>query len=261
MTEIVCPECRRRALLVADGDVTFGDGDFSHCNVDGSLYVHGVSPAEFSDSDRVDAVQRAADHLGEPLGVQEYNEWARGSDCEPSKNSLRYGETSRFESWSGVCRAAGVAPKRSRQSWDSESVRETLRRVGRNAGTDFGLVEYRQHRGENTHLPASSTIQNHLDSWEDARAAMRDGVRGEIRETQAVLEDAGLPPRRAEIASHVIVRPERYTEIAKDLGIAKDTVGSQVSRYREARQSDKMIRKKTPPIGRERGRRSDPGPE
>lgn len=259
MTEIICPECQRRALLVADGDVAFGNGEFSYCSTEGSVYVHGASPAEFTDSGRTDAVQRAADHLGEPLGVQEYNEWARGSDCEPSKNSLRYGEASRFESWSGVCRAAGVIPKRSRQSWDDESIREALVRIGRKAGRDFGLVEYRQCRDEKTHLPASSTVQKHMESWEDARDAMQDGVRNEIRETQKRLEGAGLPPRRAEIVAHVIVRPERYTEIADDLGISKDTVGSQVSRYREARQNAKELQEKIPSIGRNRGRRpNDP---
>jgi hypothetical protein len=255
MISETCPECGRRPLLVVAGDVEGSADGIEYCVSEGTVYLHKVPQPSFSREDGVDAVQRAATLLGEPLSMESYEEWATGSVTEPSVTRLAYGASSLFDSWPDACGAAGVEPPGVK--WTEESVRAVLRSVGRDLGELSSPAYTKLSKGE-VEYPSTRTVRNYLGSWDIARDLMQAGERAkEIDEVRAELEAAGIPPRRSEIVAHVIVRPERYSEIADDLEIAKETVGSQVARYREARETDADIRGQTPPVGRGRGRRPD----
>ena len=67
--------------------------------------AHHTLGNPYTEAEIIDAVQAAADTLGEPLSPSEYNEWQQSQPGEfPSKRTCRR----RFETWENVCEAAGI---------------------------------------------------------------------------------------------------------------------------------------------------------
>lgn len=97
-------------------------------------------PPTISIETRNDAIRQAAEELGEPLGVSEYDDWQRTHDDAPSRLAI----SNRF-GWTTACFDAGVTPVQ-RPYQDPEHLFAALFRIRDQLGEWPTTNQYTDHR-------------------------------------------------------------------------------------------------------------------
>ena len=146
-------------VMHSDRGETWGEICRSYEILTGHTHIHNKDAV-------IEALQSAANAVGEPLSNSAYEEWQRAQNKNYPTSYLIWSNFD--ETWRELCTEAGVQPCRSK-SHTPNDIRTALQQAAVELGEPLTLAEYQSWaRSQPDDRPSSRTITRHFEDWQTA---------------------------------------------------------------------------------------------
>jgi len=117
----------------------------------------------YDNDDIISAILQAADEMGEPLRIEDYQEWRESTDERKPGEKTVY---TKFDSWFQACEEAGVGTTR-KTNYNTDDIISSIQRAAAEMGEPLTLAAYSSWRkSANEHIPSEKVIyKGKFGSW------------------------------------------------------------------------------------------------